>query len=110
MNIHITCENCGITAEFSPEKNEEIVKVRKINSHFLVGVNWKNEVIENIQKEFVEELGQATSNEERKEILENRLTKNAFAETIDFEVSFTCRNCGDRLTLNEFPLIDIIGF
>lgn len=106
MKIQIICESCSSIAEFIPTKNKEEVGIRTIGHQFRVGVNWKNEVIENAQKEFIEELSKATSNEERKEILEDGLPNNAFAETIDFNLSFTCRGCGDRISLNDFQLID----
>ena len=110
MKIQIICENCHKIAEFIPRKKDAEVGIRTINQEFLIGVSWKNEVIENFQKDFINTLGKAASNEERKEILEDGITENAFAETIDFELSFTCRGCGDRITLNDFQLIDLISF
>ncbi|MGL3067078.1 MULTISPECIES: hypothetical protein [Planococcus] len=110
MKIQIICENCSTIAELLPQSKDADVGIRTVNQKFLVGVSWKNEVIENFQEDFIDKLGKATSNEERKEILEDGITKNTFAETVDFELSFTCRGCGDRITLNDFQLIDLIGF
>lgn len=110
MKIQIICEECKAIEEFiSPRKNGE-VGIRTIAQKFPVGVSWKNEVIENFQEEFISELGKAASNEERKEVLENGIAENTFAETIDFELSFTCKSCGDRIILNDFQLTDLIGF
>lgn len=110
MKIQVICEDCRTIGELvSPRKNGE-AGIHSIAKSFRVGVSWKNEVIENFQEEFISELGKATSNEERKEILEDGISENAFAETIDFELSFTCKGCGNRITLNDFHLIDLIGF
>lgn len=110
IKIQVICEECKAIGEFiSPRKNGE-VGIHSIIQSFWVGVSWKSEVVENFQEEFISELGKATSNEERKEILEDGITENAFAETIDFELSFTCKGCGNRITLNDFHLIDLIGF
>ncbi|MDN7242764.1 hypothetical protein QWY14_13200 [Planococcus sp. N028] len=110
MRIQIICEKCSSIAEFLPPRTGEEVGIQTVNKNFRVGVNWKNEVIENVQEEFVKELSEVATNEERKELLEAKLTENAFAETIDFELSFTCVGCGDRITLNDFQLSDFIGF
>lgn len=110
MKIQIICENCSTIAELLPRSKDADVGIRTVNQKFLVGVSWKNEVIENFQEDFIDKLGKATSNEERKEILETGIARNTFAETVDFELSFTCRGCGDRITLNDFQLIDLIGF
>ena len=110
MKIQIICENCHTIAEFIPHGKDKEVGIRTVNQNFLVGLSWKNEVIENFQEDFIDKLGKAASNKERKEILEDDITENAFAETIDFELSFTCRGCGDWITLNDFQLSDFIGF
>ena len=110
MKIQVTCEDCKALEEFtSPKKNGE-VGIHSIEQNFRAGVSWKNKVIENFQEEFIEELGKAKSNKERRELLEDGITENAFSETIDFEMSFTCKGCGNRITLNDFQLIDLIGF
>lgn len=110
MKIQIICENCSTVAEFLPRSKDGEVGIRTVNPEFFVGVSWKNEVIENFQEDFINKLGKAISKEERKEILEDGITSNTIAETVDFELSFTCRGCGDRITLNDFQLIDYIGF
>lgn len=110
MKIQIICENCSTIAELLPRSKDAEVGIRTVNQTFFAGVSWKNEVIENFQEEFIDKLGKAISNEERKEILEDGISRNTLAETVDFELSFTCRGCGDRITLNDFQLIDFIGF
>lgn len=91
IKIQLICEDCKSIGEFvSPRKNGE-VGIHSIVQSFRVGVSWKNKVIENFQEEFISELGKATSNEERKEIVEDGITENAFSETFDFELSFTCK-------------------
>lgn len=110
MKIQVICDDCKTIEEFtSPRKNGE-VGIHSIAQNFRVGVSWKNEVVENFQEEFIDELGKAMSNKERRELLEDKITENAFSETIDFELSFTCRRCGNRITLNDFQLIDLMGF
>lgn len=110
MKIQIICEECKTIGEFIPNKSNGEVGIQTSAPNFRVGVSWTNEVIENVQDDFIEDLEKATSYEERKEILEDGITENAFAETIDFELSFTCRGCGDRITLNDFQLSDLVGF
>ena len=110
MKLQIICENCNTIEEYIPRRQNTEVGIRTVNQNFFVGVSWKNEVIESFQENFIEKLGEASSNEERKEILEDGISENAFAETVDFELSFTCRGCGDRITLNDFQLSDLIGF
>jgi hypothetical protein len=107
MKIQVICENCSSIAEFIPKRKEE-VGIRTINKQFRIGVNWKGEVIENVQEGFLKAVGKAASDEERKEIIEEGLSENAFTELVDFDLSFTCRGCGDRITLNDFQLIDHI--
>ncbi|ALS78703.1 hypothetical protein ACQKDD_13665 [Planococcus kocurii] len=110
MEIHVICDDCKITGKFSsPQKNGE-VGIHSITTGFQVGVSWKSEVIENFQEAFIRQLGKATTDAQRKEILEDGISENAFSETIDFELCFTCRGCGNRITLNDFQLIDLIGF
>lgn len=110
MKIQVICEDCNSIAEFIPRRKKERVGIRTINKNFRVGVNWKSDVIDRIQMDFVEALGMAASDEERRAILEEGIPRNAFAEPVDFDVSFTCRGCGNRITLNDFQLIDYIGF
>ncbi|ANU23264.1 hypothetical protein [Planococcus donghaensis] len=110
MDVQIMCKECGTTDKFqSPGENGE-VGIHSISQSFQVGVSWKSQVIEHIQDELVNKLGKATTDKERKEILEEELAANAYAETIDFELSFTCKGCGNRITLNDFQLIDLLGF
>ncbi|QDY46937.1 hypothetical protein HF394_19955 (plasmid) [Planococcus glaciei] len=110
MKIQIICEACKVIDELTPSKRNGEVGIHSVEKNFRIGVSWKNEVIENFQEEFINELGKATSNKERRELLEDQITENAFSETIDFELSFTCKGCGNRITLNDFHLIDLIGF
>lgn len=44
-----------------------------------------------VKEGFVDELGKAKSNKERRELLEDGIMENAFSETIDFELSFSCK-------------------
>ncbi|AIY05470.1 hypothetical protein Plano_1505 [Planococcus sp. PAMC 21323] len=110
MDIQIICEECETIGKFrSPGQNGEI-SIHSNSQSFQVGVSWKSQVIENIQDDLVSKLGKAITDKERKELLEAELDRNAYAETIDFELSFTCKGCGNRITLNDFQLIDLIGF
>lgn len=93
-------------SEIYPSAERLEIGIRSINKPFLVGVSWKNKLIEIVQEEILNELSKAPLNEERKEIPKNKLPANGFAETIDFNLAFTCRGCGDRLTLNDFQLSD----
>lgn len=110
MKIQVICEDCKVKEEFNSTRKNGEVGIHSIAQNFRVGVSWQNQVIENFQEEFIDELGKATTNKERRELLEDRITENAFSETIDFELSFTCRGCGNRLTLTDFRLIDLMGF
>ncbi|MBD8015347.1 hypothetical protein [Planococcus wigleyi] len=110
MKIQVICEDCESIEEFDSPKKDGEVGIHSIEQSFRVGVSWKNEVIENFQDEFIDKIGKAKSNKERRRILEDGITENAFSETIDFELSFTCRGCGNRIILNDFHLLDLMGF
>ena len=110
MKIQVICETCSSIGEFIPHRNHEAVGIQSNYRQFRVGLSWQNEVIENVQQEFVEKLGRAATDTDRKKILEDGLSDNAYAETVDFYLSFTSRGCGDRITLNDFQLTDLIGF
>ncbi len=110
MDVQVICEECQSIGKFQSSAIDGEVGIHSISSHFQVGVSWKSEVIENIQEELLNKLGEATTNHQRKELLEEELAANAYAETVDFELSFTCRGCGNRITLNDFHLIDMLGF
>ncbi|ANU10717.1 hypothetical protein A1A1_09666 [Planococcus antarcticus DSM 14505] len=110
MEIHVICKDCKTIGAFKSSKKNGEVGIHSISQSFRIGLSWKNEVIENFQEEFVSKLGKATSNKERRDILEEEISENAFSETIDFEMSFTCIGCGNRITFNDFQLIDLLRF
>ncbi len=110
MEVQVICEECQAIGKFRSSGLNGEVGIHSISQSFQVGVSWKSEVIEHIQDDLIQKLGKATTDTERKELLEEELAANAYTETIDFELSFTCRGCGNRITLNDFHLIDLLGF
>lgn len=104
MKIQVICEHCNKIAELIPASKESEVNINSINKAFIMGLDWDNEIKENWDSDFIADLCAANSINEIKQLLYNDLTKSIYAETSDFDLCFTCRECGEQLILNQFEL------
>ncbi|MGI2326431.1 hypothetical protein [Planococcus sp. YIM B11945] len=104
MKIIVMCEACNQAAEYKPEHEMYEVGVYTIEDKFLVGVDWDNEIKDNINEDFLTDLTESSTIERTTEVLVNDITKNIYADTSDFDLCFTCKSCGDQIILNDFQL------
>lgn len=104
MKILLVCDNCNQIAEFQPEHDMYEVSIQSVIKKFLVGLDWDNEIKDNMNEDFLTDLTESASVERTTEILVNDISRNIYADTSDFDICFTCRGCGDQIILNDFQL------
>lgn len=104
MRILVICDNCNKIAEYQPKHEMYETSVQSANNKFVVGLDWDNEIKDNINEDFLTALTESTTIEKTTEILVNDVSKNIYADTSDFEICFTCKGCGDQIIFNDFPL------
>lgn len=104
MKILVICESCDQVAEYKPKHEMTEVGIHTIAERFAVGVDWDNEIKDNISEDFLADLTESDSIEKTTEILVNDIARNIYADTSDFDVCFTCKGCGDQIILNDFQL------
>lgn len=104
MRILVVCDTCNQIAEIQPEHDMYEVSIQSVIKKFLVGLDWDNEIKDNMNEDFLIDLTESNSVEQTTEILVNDIGRNIYADTSDFDICFTCKGCGDQIILNDFQL------
>lgn len=105
MRVLVICDICNQIAEYQPENKMNEVSIQSAANKFVVGLDWDNEIKDNINEDFLTDLTESTSIKRTIDILVNDISKNIYAETSDFDICFTCKDCGDQIILNNFALL-----
>ena len=104
MRIIVVCDACNQVAEVKREHEMYEASIQAVDDKFAVGLDWENEIKDNMNEDFLADLTESPSIKRTTDILVNKIAMNIYTDTIDFELCFTCKSCGDQIILNDFQL------
>lgn len=102
LKVQIICENCNSVVELTPQTRGQHADMSEIRDHFRTSEEIDVDISDNLDKDFINKLVQATSDDAVVEILENDIIDNVESDEKLNELRIDCANCGNYIVLNNF--------